>query len=270
MYKKSKFIFQINFRNALFKSTYFINLIAIFFIGVFIFLGCSSGRDCLESEGKNWFQQRRIQSNFWAIKLYDNINLVIDSLQNTTLQVQAKENIIDQIQTSFLAGNTQDTILNISNIKTCNWVRSFANQPTITLPHTINFRSVYHYGWGQITNLGILKLPELTLSLYTASNILLNLNCQNLRVEFNGTGKLELNGKGDYLFIWAKKFPDIRLSRFKTKRCDFYMDSSKDIFLSVTDTIRGQIDGSGNVYVIGNPYIFLNPNSKGTGRIIIP
>lgn len=227
---------------------------------LFASYGCQKENmgDCFKSTGKMVKEPRQI-SSFQFIELYDRINLFISFGAERSLLVEAGENLQEHISTE-VSNNT----LTIKNNNRCSWVRSFKKEMNVylTVPDLIGISCL---GSGELRFLDTLTTEKFTINMYQASGdayLLLNVDRSELKTH-TGTGTITAKGSSSYLvaFVGGNGFVDASNTQAQIGLA--VATNTGYIKLSVSDELKADISGTGNIEYFGNPAIDLIDNGKG-------
>ncbi|WP_445757026.1 head GIN domain-containing protein [Polaribacter sp.] len=141
------------------------------------------------------------------------------------IKIEGEENIFSFIETK-LSGNTlQIKYKKNTNIQT-------TKKSTVTVP-IINISKISLVGSGNLSNIGIFKSNELSVSLGGSGNIKLQIDTKELNANIGGSGNIYLSGK--------------------TTEFNGSIAGSGSIKTTVISKIKGKVVGSGNIYYKGTP-----------------
>src|SRR6185436_10689371 len=123
---------------------------------LFMFSSCKKENmcDCFKSTGST-FTEKRVLGDFDQLEVNDNIDVVLVEDTLNYAEVEAGKNLIDLIDTKI--DNNQ---LNIANRNTCNWVRSYKKEITVTV-HFKQLKQIVHYGSKEIVSSNIIHADVL-------------------------------------------------------------------------------------------------------------
>jgi hypothetical protein len=185
---------------------------------------------------RNIVYDYRVLSNYNSIITNGFANIFISQEQNDTLIIETDDNIAPLIHTSINNG-----ILNIETESIC---------PTI-----LNYR-VY------MTNIN-------QLSLGGSGNIVSvdTLHIQNMDINFDGSGNVELFGSCNKYKIYLNGSGNLELLEFVTDTAFVEINGSGTIRVNARKYLKAYINGSGNIYYKGNP-IVKEIEINGSGNII--
>jgi hypothetical protein len=219
--------------------------------------------DCFKSTGKITEQERDI-GNFNTIILNDNVNLHLSKGNENKLSIKAGKNLIKKIVTEI----KDDTCLVISNLNSCNWVRSYKPPVDVYLTFKKLFDIEYH-STGNIDNNDTLNIDSLAVNVREgAGNIKLLVNAKRIYSNIHrGTATIEFSGNTWLLFVYSADFGLIDNRYLNAQRVYLRSESGNDIYVRAQKSISATINGIGNVYYYGNPQSVFS-DGTGSGKLI--
>jgi len=236
-------------------------IIPLFFLTAL--LGCEKENlgDCFKSTGKIVREQRQLPS-FESLELHDRINLFVSFGPEYSLTVEAGENLQEHIDTEV-----KSNILIIENNNRCNWVRSFKKDMNVYLTAP-SIKGINYFGSGELRFLDTLNRESFTMNMYESSGdafLLLNTDRAELKTH-TGTGTITSSGFSDYLvtFVGGNGFVDARNTLGEKGLA--VATNTGYIKMNVSDTLKAEISGTGNIEYYGNPII--NLTDTGEGKLI--
>ncbi len=204
--------------------------------------------DCFKNTGEIISEERSL-SEFSSILLKDNINLILTYGNEQSVIVEAGKNLMSSIHTEV-----NDKQLTISNISSCNWVRSY-DKP-INLYLTSNtLDSIIYRSCGDITCTNTLEYDTLLIQVMEGcGSINLDLNTQKVLLkEIYGTVDFTLKGKTFTSYIYSAGYGPFNCSELETNNTFVVNKSPNDFYVKASDILEVTIDNLGNVYYSGNP-----------------
>ncbi|KAA3649896.1 MAG: DUF2807 domain-containing protein [Bacteroidetes bacterium] len=237
------------------------------FISLFIFFAsitsCKKENmgDCFKSTGKIVEEQRQT-ADFYSIEVEDRINLHLTQSNQRTITVKAGKNLQE-----FIDLSVQDNTLYIKNNNRCNWVRSFKKEIDIyiSLPEVHN---IVYRGGGDVELTNTFTQTNFALDMWKASgNIYLSLNCDYVSLKSHaGTADITCNGTSNELILYTNGNGFINAENLQAKKALAINKNTGQLVVRVSDELKAEIKGSGNIEYFGNPTIDLT--KTGTGNLI--
>ncbi len=165
-------------------------------------VGCGASEDCLKSSGKTISKSFDV-GEFNQVVVNYGISLVVQQAPEFSVKVTSGENIIDNVKIENLNGR-----LNLSDGTTCNLTRKYGETiVTITAP---NLTDIYCKTEQNIISDGVISFPNLRLTSMDSydqiegigtGDFIMNLDCENLKIESNTVSTFNLSGRVQNLDI---------------------------------------------------------------------
>ncbi|MFH0865167.1 MAG: DUF2807 domain-containing protein [Bacteroidota bacterium] len=239
-------------------------LIQIFLL-IIIIASCSKEKqcDCLKSTGDIITEERPV-APFTEIKIEDKINLFLKQDSFYSVRVEAGENLLSDIITEV-----NDSVLEIRNDNSCNWVRSY--KPAINV--YVTFIDIWHFmyekGAGTVIAEDTIFTEYFQLDDFNGTgsiNFLLHTDFSWFNLH-TGPADLTVKGVSDVCYLYSAGNGPADLRYFKTKGTYMTNKSTADCYVWTTDEIDAWIDYVGNVYYTGSPGK-ITYKYTGSGRLI--
>ncbi len=241
------------------------NLLLILTFAVALFSSCKKGgvTDCFHSAG-NMTKEERSIGNFNNILLKDNVNLILNKSESSSITVEAGSNLVDGIITQV----GDNGVLEIRNDNRCNWIRSFDNPINVYLDY-IDIDSIEYRAIGDVSTVDTLTTDTLWLNVFEgAGQINLKLNVNRLYCALNyGTVDIILEGRCGLAFVYSASFGLINMLDLESTFVFMNNRSSNDVYVRATNQLGATIENVGNIYYAGNPPV-VNLNRIGSGELI--
>lgn len=236
-------------------------------IGFLIILGLQSCKkidpfDCLKSTGRVVMEERQ---SIWMsyISLSSNVNLIIIPAGEPYLLVEAGENLMPSVKTTW-----QGDSLFINNENSCNWVRSYEHQINVYV-HVKNLLKIDYHGSGNITSTKTLVSDSLVLDIREGSgSVKLDIETGVSYINLHkGTSSLDINGSSGVTYVFAGDYGLVDCEGLES--CYLFINNrgTNDCYIRVTYELGATIEYLGNIYYYGNPSI-VHANLKGSGKLI--
>ncbi|MBU2553806.1 MAG: DUF2807 domain-containing protein [Bacteroidetes bacterium] len=219
--------------------------------------------DCFKSSGELTMESR-VLPPFNNIKLFDNVDLVLQQGVTTQCEVEAGKHLLSGIVTEVdEKGN-----LNIRNTNSCNWIRSF-NQPIrvyleLQKLDTLDYRSI-----GNIYTPDTLFQDTLIVNLYEgAGRVDLLIKSKLLRAGLHyGTQELIISGKCGLVYGYTAGFGLIDMRNLEASLLYVNNNSGNNMYVRATEELGATIQSLGNIYYYGSPPV-VNFSKQGAGDLI--
>lgn len=225
-----------------------------------LYLGCENASfDCVRNTGAQTIMTLDLP-DFSAINAYDGINLFIKEGAQQEVLLEAGENLLENIEIAVDATG----YLTVSNNNTCNWVRSYKDInlyiTTDTLVH------INQYGYGTIRSEGIWTFPTVTINAKDGvGDIHVAVESERLYLVSNSIANFYLSGRTE-AFVIGNYYSDGRFSSrdLIARHVSVNQLGSNTIEVNATESIKGSIDGTGDVVYYGSPgTVEVKLNGKG-------
>lgn len=205
-----------------------------------------------------------IESEVRTVNGFDAIDLCMDAevkvYQDSTyyIEVQAQQNILDEIQTT-VSGSTL-TIKHKNNV----WIKA---DPILVTIHTPNLSSLDVSGSGSIQGMNKIVTPTLFCDISGSGSIVLaDVTCTNMHVTISGSGECECkSGTTSSLITKISGSGDIYTQYVLAQHATSETSGSGTTKVWVANDLAVDISGSGDVYYRGNP--ILNTHISGSGKV---
>lgn len=199
--------------------------------------------------------------------------LVFSDVFDVTL-IQDSVNHIKVIGTEKFVGHVQweisNNTLTIKNEGKYKWLNPSTNK--IKLEITVNdLAKIVANETCNISTQHVLHANELGLVLKSKLNhASLNVDCNTFYYwnNFPCGGSVALQGTCHTLKLWNYALMQINARQLETKITEVENTSKGDIHVWCTDSLSYKINGTGNIYLHGNPTYLLNHLGSGSGKLL--
>jgi hypothetical protein len=225
--------------------------------------GCDkSGTNCFSSTGKIIREVRQLPA-FDSIEMNDNVNVILTYDSESSISVEAGENIIGGITTEVVNRN-----LVIHNTNICNWTRSFDHPVNVYV--SVNYLwKVYYLSSGDLTTTNAFPLDSLKIEVWGGCGTI-NLEMDvttGYFVENLGTADFILRGKCGICYIYSGEYGPFHCEDLDVGYCFVTTISSNDCWVRSKKILGATINGIGNVYYTGTPDSVYSTTTS-SGRLI--
>jgi hypothetical protein len=219
--------------------------------------------DCFKSTGRT-VQQRRPISAFTEIVLQDDIDLYLTHTEDSTVLVEAGENLMPKIEVT-----QQGTTLSIRNRNTCNWVRTYQRPVKVTVGVPRDQLVLRHLGFGTIRSAGPLEIGYLVVASFDASgDVQLDGKLDYIVLYANSPAHITLSGQSESLEAWLHgNFGRLTAEGLQTKVCKLRHDGSNEMRVFPLDELHATISANGTVAYYNEPAKIILTISK-NGKLI--
>ena len=238
----------------------------LFFGGFFTFSACQKDVICFKTTGK-FIMDEPIVSSFDSIYCFSGITLELAHADSLWVQVKARENIRPSIDV-YVENNT----LLLRDNSTCNLLRPY--DETVVTVHTPSLELIRHYSNKDLIGLNVLKFPVLRVIINANSvgggvgDAYISVDNELLAVESNSVARFFISGKSERVYVgFFGGTPRFEGENYTVERFQFFQRSAGRIIANPTNSIEGNIYGTGNVYSLNNPPL-VNVNTFSSGKLI--
>ena len=207
--------------------------------------------DCFKNTGDIIAEELAVEG-ITTIRLYDNIDLYIYPDTNERLILKAGSNLIDKIEAS-----KRDTILNLRNNNSCNWVRSFSS-PIEAHLYVSDLHTLFYYGSGIIESMeAIVSETTFNLNVHKGyGEIQLHVVCKHFRMHYDtGGANITLTGEADYFGLVSGTLAPIRAEEFQVRHVYVNHFGIADFWVNAQKVLDVELHSYGNIYYVGDPEI---------------
>ncbi len=248
---------EVSFLNR--RSKVFVNkLKESLWVGLFsLLLSCNGENtpDCFQNAG-NLVRESVEVSEFDAITVFENINLVIQQGEEQSVEIETGEYLRNDVSATVTDGR-----LMLRNENSCNFVRDYALTTIyVTAPNIVQIRSSTGL---LISSIGLLNYPSLSLvsesftepeAQTTDGTFDLNVNSENVQITTNGIAYFKLRGTTiDFGITIAAGDSRIEAENLVAQNVDINHRGSNDVFVNPQLRISGVIRGVGDVISSNRP-----------------
>ena len=235
------------------------------------FFACDSedASDCFQTEG-NLIQSQVEIGDFSKIRTENDVTLILKQDAEYSVTIETGENLLNDVAV-FLDGET----LVIQDNNGCNVFRDYG--VTTAIVSSPNITEIRNSSSREVRSEGILEYPELTLISNTTGNLenpqkngdfILQLNCDNLRVQANGQSVFYLSGYSRRARLnFADEWPRFEGEDLMIDDLTIFQRSATVMIVNPQKEITGEIRATGDVISVNEPPI-VEVEEFFTGRLI--
>jgi hypothetical protein len=235
--------------------------ILLYTVALFIVLGCQKNK-CFHGTGKLKSETRKT-AYFTEIKAEKNINIILTPDSNNQLTIEAGEKMLPYIET-----NVTDGTLWLRNKSKCNFLRSFKNNITVTVP-AARVKKISHTGSGNISSTTTLYNPVFKMDISDGSGSY-NIKLESDSVflwQHTGPADFTLSGKTNYLYTYTAANGWFYLDNLKTNNAHINHNGTGDVLIWAENSLFIELYNMGNIQYRGNPKITVSAHT-GSGKIL--
>lgn len=200
--------------------------------------------------------ESRALNDFNEVHLNNDISLTLVRSDTCYISITTGENIIDNITTNINGG-----ILNISNISTINWLRTYDYELHATLYYKDIKRFVFS-SCGSLKTENQYNCDSTDIDYYTFEvddgsgdiDLLFN-NCKRLYITYHrGTSCLNIHGNdNNYVNIYKKSYGLLNAKNLDSDTVIITNRSSNDCYVKANKFLKANIQNLGDIYYRGDP-----------------
>ena len=227
--------------------------------------GCGKEQwdDCITSTGPMRTEIRQLAS-FHMVDLEDRIDLVLEHLPSSSIEVEAGRNLMDQVITEV-----RDGVLHIRNDNRCNWVRSFKPRITVKVPIEVVDKLILR-GTGNVTSTDTVKQDVFEVEQWMAigtTTLTVDVNAVYIGLH-TGAGDVVLRGRAsENANLYSGIMGTIDASEMRAHSVNINNSGIGDLRCWAEVELNVAIRDAGDVHYRGDP-IFVDTQITGSGSLI--
>jgi hypothetical protein len=231
-------------------------IFGLFFVSIAILSSCEIQNNH-EGNG-NVTTSRRNLTNFDTININGVLDVYLKQGTSYRVEVVTDENLQDIVETY-----TENGSMFVDTKSEHNYDASQMDI-YITVP---DVKRIILDGVTALYTTDTLELTDLEIEKKNTGQLTLNTIIDNLTLNSDGIGNIELNGKGHEVAINNEMVGDINAFGFKVYNLNLMHDGTGKVEVFVTNDFDVQITGVGDVYCKGNPVNITNTGENITGHL---
>jgi hypothetical protein len=253
-------------------------ILFLFVLAAFMLNSCENwGFGCIRGNG-DLTTENRVISGFEGVEVEGSFIVYIDSSDETSVLVEADENLLDEIRTQ-VRGNIliietyRDRCLNSRNDITIYVTTPDIEEITLLGSGRIycdEFESsemnVELIGSGSIL-LDYINTNESDIDLLGSGTIRGTIDTYSANIMIEGSGIIRLEGSAHNANMDLLGSGSIHAGQFHTDMADVDLTGSGNVEVYATDLLEASVTGSGIIYYYGNPAEVVK-NISGSGNIV--
>jgi Putative auto-transporter adhesin, head GIN domain len=223
-----------------------IRLCFYFFVIACIACNKSNAPDCFQQAGENKMEWRSL-GDYQRIDLRDNIHLILVQSADEKIAVEGPTNLLPEIKTEI-----DHDVLVITNENTCNFVRSYKHQYTVTI-YSNKITEIQNNGTGDITSMNALQGSHFFLeNKRSMGSINLQLQVDSLVVlNTAGYSDIALRGAVVYEQLFHQGVGIFDASALHAEYAFVNNNSINDLHVNFSSYLFAALNGPGNIYYQG-------------------
>jgi len=230
------------------KSIIKISALLILFVSV-----TSCFFDGVKGNGNVIAKNRSISSDFVRIKASSGIDVYLTENGESSLVVEADENLHDLIETEVKNGTLY--IGTKKNIWTAR-----AKKVHVSVEKLVELEVT---SGAEVTSENTLNADDLKIIATSGAEFNLHLNVKNLNCESSSGSNVNIDGKVKYFMVSSSSGSNIDAYGLETKNCIAKASSGSNIKVSVNKSFEGDASTGGNIRFKGDPEEINTSDSSG-------
>ena len=232
----------------------------------FVLTFCSCNKenapDCCKTAGEVQTETRDL-GNFSKLELNSNLKYELVDTNFCGIEITGPKNLLPKIDAQL-----SDGVLKIENVNTCNFLRSFEHEITVTL-YFDSISNIQNFSTGSVVSLNELKARKLVLeNKHANGKIELNLNCDTIYCGSPaGANDSYLKGTVQVAELYSDAYGIIHAESLNANQVYINNASLQPIYASATSYAFVRIDDSGNVVLKQTPALY-DLVRNGSGELI--
>jgi hypothetical protein len=205
-------------------------------------------------------KEERSVSHFTSIVSEIPGDIIISQEATQKVQVQAQENIIDDIKTEVVNGELRIYLRNRPRLTTGRSLKVYVAAPIIN-------KMVLDGSGNMEANNPIDFDGRFHIDLKGSGNVdIAHLNGESINAVLSGSGKIDLKGGSvDYINLHLKGSGNLNARHLSSMDAHVLLSGSGNVRVWATDNLDATLTGSGNIYYYGHPRV--HQNVTGSGKI---
>lgn len=196
---------------------------------------------------------RNIPSDFEAIRVSNGIDVYLTMGSDTSLKLEADENLHDIIQTEV-----KDGVLRIyadENIWSAKRKRVYLTAK--------NINEIRSTSGAELITENTLKADDLKVAVTSGAEVRLTLDVTNLSCSTTSGADARLEGRADHFVARSTSGSGLQATGLEAKTCEARVTSGADISVNVSEELDASATSGGNIRYSGNPKKVRKNSSSG-------
>lgn len=208
----------------------------------------------------NVVKQDRNVGDFSTIKILGSADVIIKQGDRTTLQVQADDNLMENIITRVKG----DALI----VETEGSIRNYKKFEVLVTMNRLD--GIEINGSGDVESEGIIKGNSLAISINGSGDVELELEYKNLEAQINGSGDIEISGITGDLDLKVMGSGDFSASGLRLNICKLSVYGSGDTKLTGSaSSVSVELSASGEVNLYNLSSQDVEVSNFGSGDVIV-
>jgi hypothetical protein len=197
-------------------------------------------------------RQTRSVSEFEMLQTSGAINVVLRQGSQTSVRVEAEEDIISSIRTE-VKGNK---LVIYRDQKDMSILKRLRDSGDVTVYVTCpRLNSVEASGASEVKSESTFKASDFTVRASGASDIMLSLDVKSLNASASGASDLRLTGYAERQQVDISGSSDYKAYDLKSKRAQVQASGASDAYVAVADELSSHSSGASDIHYKGSPRV---------------
>ncbi len=197
-------------------------------------------------------QERTIEA-FSAIQVGGAFNIYFTQKDETSLLVEADENLMDKIETEVSGETLKISSRNIRNATSLNIYLTGPDLNNIDISGAATLRTE-----------NTLTGENLSIEASGASEADMQVDVETLKTRASGASEVKISGNAGQHTVVASGAADVKASKLITNSSDANASGASHVSINASEKVNTSSSGAGNISVSGNPEIYSNEQRIGT------
>jgi len=200
-----------------------------------------------------------------TIDVFDDINIILYPGTTYRINIDAPEDLIDNIIADTVAGS-----LHIKNNNKFNWMH-YLDSVKVHVFFGNGVVIIHTHGTGSVSTFDTLTSDYIRFYAFNGGGIFkidVKANTVSLISHSYTTTDFTISGTANALSSHAKGMGKIKLENLLVKKADIIYNGTNEYFINVSEELKVNLLNAGNVYCYGNPDS-INLSMEGEGKLIL-
>lgn len=232
-----------------------INLLLSLSIMLVLLNSCEDDKNCIYGSGSMVTANYEV-SNINELAMYGEAEVFIKEDNQTSLRIEAQENVIDALHVELNGGEL--SIGRDNCFKDSEPLKVFLSTPDLS--------GVRISGLCDVSTEGTFKGAEFNAEIDGSGEMGLNIDVDEFNVLISGDGDIGAMGYADHQNIRISGAGEVKCFDLEGETGDIDIEGMGTIEINVSETLNINIAGTGDIYYLGTPEI--TKNISGIGNIV--
>lgn len=190
----------------------------------------------------------RSTGDYDGVAVSGSFDVILVAGQEGQVTVEGEENLLEYVITEVKNGNLEIRTERGVQLRPSTWKHGI----TITVP-VQEIDNLALSGSGDISTKTTLKSRNFNTQLSGSGDVSIDVEATEVKAALSGSGDLSLNGKATNLVIEVSGSGDVDAYGLDASFVECNVSGSADVNVSVDQTLRARVSGSGDIHYRGNP-----------------